>query len=329
MMNKKDKKHLLILLVPILVIVVSAIFILKNLLTPDELVFTGMFETKVVNVASEIPGRIDVIYVEKGQKVEKGDTLYTLQRQILDTKINQAQGLLDVAKSQKDKVNKGTREEVLRAAGAQYKLAQSQYQYSKKTYQRFKVLYADSIISKQEMDALEFQHEAAKEALNAAKAHYDMVRKGARKEDLDGADAALLQAQSVYDEAKVFYEELIVRAPISGEVSSLIGEEGEVMAPGYPVVSVMVPEDIHAVLNVREDRLPMFTMGTVMKGSVAGLGNETFDFEVFYIAPMADFATWVPTNVKGEFDLKSFEIYLKPTATIENLRPGMTIQIRP
>ena len=58
-----DKKHLLILLVPVIVILVSAIFILRSVFTPDELIFTGMFETKVVNVASEIPGRIDVIYV--------------------------------------------------------------------------------------------------------------------------------------------------------------------------------------------------------------------------------------------------------------------------
>jgi len=325
----KDKKHLLILLVPVIVILVSAIFILRSVFTPDELIFTGMFETKVVNVASEIPGRIDVIYVEKGQRVEKGDTLYTLQRQVLDTKVSQAEGLLKAAKSQKEKVETGTREEVLRAAASQYSLAKSQYQYSTKTYQRFKVLYADSIISKQEMDALEFQHDAAKDALNAAKAHYDLVRKGARKEDLAGADAVVQQAQSVYDEAKVFFEELIVRSPIGGEVSNLVGEEGEVMAPGYPVVSVMVPEDVHAVLNVREDYLPLFKMGDIVKGSIAGLGYKEFDFEVFYISPMADFATWVPTNVKGEFDLKSFEIYLKPVAPIENLRPGMTIQIKP
>ena len=325
----KDKKHLLILLVPIIVILVSAIFILRSVFTPDEVVFTGMFETKVVNVASEIPGRIDAIYVEKGQSVEKGDTLYTLQRQILDTKVSQAEGLLNAAKSQKEKMNTGTREEVLRAANSQYKLAKSQYSYSAKTYQRFKVLFADSIISKQEMDALEFQFEAAKDALDAAKAHYDMVRKGARKEDLAGADAVVLQAQSVYDEAKVFYEELIVRSPISGEVSSLIGEEGEVMAPGYPVVSVMVPEDVHAVLNVREDKLPLFIMGQKMQGTVSGVGGKEFEFVVSYIAPMADFATWVPTNTKGEFDLKSFEVYLKPTHLIENLRPGMTIQIRP
>ena len=43
----KDKKHLLILLVPVIVILVSAIFILRSVFTPDELIFTGMFETKI------------------------------------------------------------------------------------------------------------------------------------------------------------------------------------------------------------------------------------------------------------------------------------------
>ena len=42
---------------------------------------------------------------------------------------------------------------------------------------------------------------------------------------------------------------------------------------------------------------------------------------------MADFATWVPTQAKGDFDLKTFEVRLTPVVTIENLRPGMTVQL--
>jgi HlyD family secretion protein len=43
---------------------------------------------------------------------------------------------------------------------------------------------------------------------------------------------------------------------------------------------------------------------------------------------MADFATWRPTNQKGEFDLKTFEVRLYPVEPLEGLRPGMTVNIK-
>lgn len=42
---------------------------------------------------------------------------------------------------------------------------------------------------------------------------------------------------------------------------------------------------------------------------------------------MGDFANWRPTNQKGEFDIKTFEIRLKPLQKIYELRPGMTANI--
>ena len=43
---------------------------------------------------------------------------------------------------------------------------------------------------------------------------------------------------------------------------------------------------------------------------------------------MGDFATWKPTNAKGEFDLKTFEIRLRPKKEIDGFRPGMTVNIK-
>ena len=101
----------------------------------------------------------------------------------------------------------------------------------------------------------------------------------------------------------------------------------EVMASGYPIVTIQIPEKIYAIFNIREDNLSDFKMGTTLKAKVPGLNNEMVNFKVTYISPMADFATWVPIKAKGEYELKSFEIHLKPQERIADLRPGMSIQI--
>ena len=43
---------------------------------------------------------------------------------------------------------------------------------------------------------------------------------------------------------------------------------------------------------------------------------------------MGDFANWRPTNQKGEFDVKTFQVRLRSKEKIDGLRPGMTVNIQ-
>ena len=322
----KNKKHLLILSIPVIIVIVGIVLLLIRVNKPKPIIFIGVCETTEVNVSSELPGRIDSILVDKGDMVKKGQVLYTLEPDIMDAKMGQADGVVTAAASLVEKAEKGARKEEIQAAKNQYMMAKSQFEFAEKTYERFQLLFADSIISRQEMDELEFKYHAAKEQMEAAKAIYDMVQKGARDEDINAAKGMLVQAENVHNEAAAFYKQLRILAPVSGEISAQIAEEGEVMGPGYPVLTVQIPEKIHVVINVREDFLFQFEKGKVVSGEVPGLQYDNFDFQVTYIAPLADFADWVPTKEKGELDLKSFEIHMKPKSRVEGLRPGMTVR---
>ncbi len=323
---KKDKSFLA-LSIPVLIIIVSVIFLTLKHNRPEKKIFTGMFETTTVNVASLDPGRIDTILVDEGDYVKKGQLLAKLETDIIQTKVGQAEGAVQAAGALVEKAKAGARREQIQAAQNKYGMARSQFEFAEKTYRRFQVLYADSIISQQEMDEMKFKYNAAKDQMDAAKALYDMALKGARKEDIKAAEGQYQMAKNKYNEAMEFYRQLNVYAPASGEISSKIAENGEVVPQGYPILTIMVPEKIYAVLNIREDDLPLFKKGATIKGKVPGLGGKAFDFKVSYIAPMADFATWVPTKSKGEFDMKTFEIHLTPVKPVTGLRPGMSVDI--
>ncbi len=324
----KLSKSTFALLIPVIVIIVAVIMLIfKSEKTCDNIML-GMFEAPTVNVSSMIPGRVKTIMIDEGDRVEKDQLVFTLETKIMDAKVGQAEGLVKAAESVVERAKSGAREEEKRALRNQYEMAKSQFDFAEKTYKRFELLYADSIISQQEMDEMTFKYDAARDAMDAAKALYDMAEKGARKEDIQAAEASYMQAKNVYEEAMAFYEQLDISAPVSGLVSSKIAEEGEVMAPGFPVITIMIPEKIYAVLNVREDKLSHFKKGEHLKGIVPGLGDKEIEVVVSYIAVMPDFATWAPTKDKGEFDLKTFEVRLKPVEQIKDLRPGMTIRIK-
>ena len=61
---------------------------------------------------------------------------------------------------------------------------------------------------------------------------------------------------------------------------------------------------------------------------IPAMGSKEHDASVTYIAAMADFATWKATNQKGDFDLKTFEIHLRPADPIPGLRAGMTARVK-
>jgi len=324
----KKSRSIIALSIPLLVVLIATGWMLKNENENLETYLMGTFEAPTVNISSEIPGRIDSLFVDLGDTVEKGELLATLEANIMDAKLAQAQGVKEANESLVKKVKIGTRKELIDAARNQYMMAKSQFAFADKTYKRFQVLFTDSIISKQEMDEVEFKHTAAKNQMEAALANYKMAQNGATDEDIEIVKAKLEAAKGVYNEAQAYYKQLKIYAPVSGEISEKIGEEGEVMKAGYPIMTVMRPEKIYAVINVREDQLSKFSKGTTLQGTIPGLGGKSYRFRVYYLAPMADFATWVPTKAKGEYDLKTFEVRLKPVTPIKGLRPGMTVQVR-
>ena len=325
----KNKKHILILIVPILIVVIGLLILFflkpdKN----DQRVFVGLFETTEIKVASEIPGRIDSIFVKLGASVKKGQVLATIESDILDAKIQQAEGMYSAAESVSEKANKGARTQQIQAADDQYEMAKSQYVFAKNSYQRVFNMFKDSLVSTQKMDEITFKRDAAKNQMNAAKSIYNMAVEGARIEDKKAAKGQLSAVAGKVKEAKAFYKELKIVAPVNGEVSSKLAEEREVMPAGYPIFTIQKLEDIHAVIHVRENFLTHFKMGTEITGTLPAFDNDTSNFKVTYIAPMADFADWIPTSDKGRLDMKTFEIHLTPLEKIDGLRPGMSVNIK-
>lgn len=321
-----DKKKI-ILVFPIIIFVIAIIFIIVKNVTPEEKFITGMVEVADVDVASKIPGRIDKIFVKEGDNVKKGQLLAVIVSKELEAKLEQAKGVMDAAKAKANMAHTGARKEEKEAAQKLYEQAKAQFEFAEKTYNRIVKLFKEGLVSQQDKDQIEFQYKAAQDQMYAAKAKLDLVNSGARKEEIEAADALYYQAQNTYNEVLAYKNELNIYAPIDGEIYKKIIDEGEIVNSGYPIFNIINLEDIWVTIQLREDMLTNIKKGMKFKGFVPAL-NKEYDFEVYYIAPMADFATWKPTNQKGEFDLKTFEVKLKPVYKIDGLRPGMSVNIK-
>jgi len=306
----------------VLLIVIIAGWLMAN---PPDVILQGQAEAKTIKVASKIPGRIDEILVAPGAQVKKGDTLIKIGTPELDAKLVQAQSARNAAESQSIKAKNGAREEQIRGAYDMWQKAKAGVEVYSKTYNRVKKLYDEGVVPAQKLDEVTAQYKAAKATERAAKSQYDMARNGARDEDKMGADALVDQASGVIQELGSYLSEANVKSPIDGEIASIISQEGELINTGFPIVTVVDLNNVWFTFNVREDFLTKIKMNKELTVYIPALNNKEVKVKVNFINPLGDFATWKATKTTGDFDMKTFEVKLVPSETIEDLRPGMTV----
>lgn len=293
----------------------------------SDIILQGQVEAKQIKVSSKIPGRISHILVKPGSKVLKNDILIQIETPELDAKKSQAEAAKNAAKSQSLKAENGAREEQIEGAFRLWKKAEVGVNVMEKTMNRVKRLYDEGVIPEQKLDETMAQYNAAIETEKAAKSQYDMANKGARFEDKLGASALVDQALGVIQELDSYLSEADVKAPIDGEISSIISQEGELINTGFPVITIVDLTDIWLTFNVREDFLSKFKMDQIFQVSVPALGGENIEVKVNFINPLGEYANWKATKTSGDFDLRTFEVQASPTKPVDGLRAGMSVLV--
>jgi len=324
--NKKSNGMLLAFLSFLLVIALvslAAWFLIK----PVPEVLQGEMDASEVHVASKIPGRIVHFMVEEGTQVQKGDTLALLSSPELDAKLQQAESAEQAAYAQELKAKKGARKEQIDGAYELWQKAEVGVSLSKKTFDRVQNMFTDGVVSQQKRDEAEAGYQAALATAKAAKSQYDMVLNGAEREDKMAAAALVGRAKGAVSEVEAYVAETALIAPISGMVNEIYPNEGELVGPGAPVVSLVNKDDTWAVFNIREDKLASLKTGSVLTAIVPALSNREIVFKVDYIKAMAGYATWKPTKSNDGFDLKTFEVHARPVSGATELLPGMSVVV--
>jgi len=285
----------------------------------------GEVDATQVNLAVKIAGRVSEVFIKEGQSVDKGASLLKLDSPEINARLQQASSSEKAASAQRDKAFAGARSQEVAAAMNIWIQSQEVAELAEKTYRRINNLFADGIVSGQKRDEAEAKWKAASAASAAARSQYDMALEGARKEDRQAATALVDKAQGAVSEAESFLQETRLESPLAGEVIHVLAKPGEIVSPGYPLVTILDLDDIWVTFNLREDRLAGMRMGVIFPVSAPALGDGKFDVKISYISVLGDFATWRATSASGGFDLKTFEVRARPLEKIEGLRPGMSI----
>ncbi|MDE6628126.1 MAG: efflux RND transporter periplasmic adaptor subunit [Muribaculaceae bacterium] len=323
--QKKENRTLLSMLA-IIVLMVAALAIIGFLfLNKPATILEGQADATSVRVSGKLPGRIADFYVHEGDMVKKGDTLVHIHSSLVEARLQQARGMENVATAMNEKVDAGTRSQIIQSAYEVWQQAKAAVTITKKTYDRLENLYKEGVMSEQKRDEAKAAYDAAVAGANAAQSQYEMARQGAQKEDKTSARAMVNVAQAGVSEVEAILEDQYLTAPCDGQIDVIFPNEGELVAMGAPIMNVLRTDDKWITFNVRENRLNDMKMGQEITVMIPALGKKEIKAKIYYVRDLGSYATWDATKTTGDWDSKTFEVKARPVEAQPDLRPGMTV----
>jgi HlyD family secretion protein len=283
---------------------------------------SGTIEAIEVDVASKVTGQIIELAVDEGARVKAGDLLATVDHATADIQLRQAEAGVRLADAQLALLVKGSRSEDIRQAEAALEQAQATLKVASDDARRMRELVlTGSVTPKQREDAdarltvAEAQEKAASETLNK-------VRRLARPEEIQAAEARSAQARGAADLLAKTIADCTITAPAGGIVTHKAVEAGELVTPGSTIVTLTELDSVYVMIYVTEMEMGRVRLGDGVEVRIDAFPNKVLPGKVTYISPEAEFT---PKNVQTKEDRVKLVFGIK--VEIENkdgfLKPGL------
>lgn len=312
-----------IVVVTLLLAIIGFVFMRE----PDEII-EGQADATSVRISGKLPGRVVELMVSEGDMVKSGDTLVHIHSSLAEAKLMQAEAMENVAAAQNQKVDAGTRSQIIQAAAELVAQAKAGATITRKTYDRMQRLFEQGVVSEQKRDEAKAAYDAAVAAQQAAESQLSLARSGAQKEDKESAAALVTAARGGVAEVESLLEDQYLTAPCDGQIDQIYPQPGELVSLGAPIMSLLKIDDKWVTFNVREELLSQMKLGDSITVEIPALDRMSAKARIYYVRDMGSYATWRATKATGDWDSRTFEVKARTTDQIPDLRPGMTVLYR-
>lgn len=238
---------------------------------------------KTVSIGSQVSGMIKAIYVDYNSKVKQGQLLAQIDPSLFQAQVDQARGTLN-------------------ASRASYLQTKSMVIYDEANYKRYKELYKNNYVSKNDLDLSEATYKS-----DLAKMHSI------------GAQIAQNQATLQNNLTNLRYTKII--SPVNGVVVSRSVDVGQTVAASFQTPTLFtVAQDLTKMqieVSVSEADIGKVKVGQDVDYTLDGYPDQTFKGKVTQVRIS-------PTTVSN---VVTYTVIVSVNNDDEKLKPGMTANV--
>jgi HlyD family secretion protein len=253
-------------------------------------------------------GQVLEVRVAEGSQVARGDTMVLVDATEYLLQLNQARATMRMQQSAYRLAVEGSRREDIIQAEAAARTAATDYK-------RMQELLATQTVTQKQYDDAYARYVAADQT-------YQKVLAGSRAEEIAGARARTEAAEAQVELLEKKVRDCRITSPTSGTVTLRSVEPGEFVTVGREVVRVTFLERVKLTIYVNVTDLGDVHLGQQADVRIDSAPDRSFDGEVVYISPVAEFT---PKNVqtKEERTKLVFAVRLEVKNPDGTLKPGL------
>lgn len=274
----------------------------------------GRIEGDHYTVSGKWPGRVIELLAREGDLIEKGQVMVKLDDAQTQAKVNQAKSAVDVTKAQLKAAQTAlsvfkknvplkidTAKAGLNHADAELVSSLATEEQTLKDAERFRELLKRETVERRRSEQADLswkvaraQHSTARAARTQAEkllAEAELGREQikAKENEVDALAAQVTQAEAALAEAQSVLDDLVVRAPASGMITTRIVDNGEMVAAGSPLFDIVDLDRLYLKVYVPEKEIGKVRLGLPAQIYTDAFPDKPFAATLRYIASQAEF----------------------------------------
>ena len=314
--------------------IISLFFDLSNYETTNN----AQVEAYINSVSARATGHIKEIRFEANQFVHKGDTLVILDDLEYLIKVRQAEADLAIAEGNLNSMTQNiTTSESNQAAGKE-KLAGdlASLEKAKKDYERFKKMYADSAVTRNQYDQVISKLRSEEAYLKASQKGLEASGSITRQSNinLEASRATIARKKADLDAAKLQLTYTNIIAPTDGFVGERNLSIGELVNANQTVATIVLNQKLWVSANFKETQIEKIKQGQQAIITIDALNGKEFKGKVVGFSPAtgAKFSMVEPDNSTGNFVKITQRIPVRiefenSPKDLEEVKPGMNVTV--
>lgn len=286
--------------------------------------FHGYVEGEYVRVAAPLGGRLEKLFVARGDQVQAGTPLFALDLTEAQAERDRAFAARNQARANLDDLRKGKRIPELDVIAAQKAQAEASLRLSEVKLRRQETLHASGNVSREGVDEARSLYDRDRARVAELTAQLEVGRLAAREDDIRAAEAAVAMADATLARAEQQLADMAPAAAQGALVEETYYRQGEWVQAGLPIVSLLPPDHVKIRFYVPEARLSGIAIGQQVRVRCDRCAPN-LTARISFVAPQAEYTPPVIYSNESRAKLV-FRIEARPDAATP-LHPGQPVDI--